>query len=1139
MHRRYTLFLFLLVSLLSANAQRYFTMSPDELQIDSLLPHFTFVQPLGEHYADSCYEVALEYPEFVPMKRREARRYKKLTGQELPAWPVVDSYVGVSRRQGTLYASFVPLVRRDGKNLKMSSFKLVVKSKAREQQVSRPARQAPSASASPFTQGRWVKISVPSTGFYQLSDSLLEAAGFDDPQRVRVYGFGGAPQQEKLTPAYLAQTDRMPQVPTMITGGRRLFYAVGPVNWESPSAVMRTLNPYSSRGYYFLTDSEAEAPLVLDSAEFVQSVYPSPADYHSLYEVDDYSWYHGGRNLYDRRLFGSDVARSYVLPAQPSRQATVSVVMSYKGYCDATVAVGDSVLGHILVDEKTTKGVGRKQFLDSYSKAAADVWTFGLGAVTTDSLVVTIRQLSGADMRLDHIALTFDTPRALPDLAAADLPLPTVEHAVEPQNRHADTAVDMVIIIPPSGKLLEQAERLAALHETYDTMRVRIVRADELYNEFTGGTPDVNAYRRYLKMLYDRAESEADMPRYLLLFGDAVFDNRMLTSNFNQLSPADFLLCYESENSLSETACYVSDDYFALLDDDEGGDLIKTDKFDVAVGRFPVRTAEEAKILVDKAYSYRLNTHAGHWQNTICFMGDDGNNNMHMNDAETVSEQVRAQSPAYHIKKIYWDAYQRTSSSRGYAFPDVTQLIKQQMSDGALLMNYTGHGATNMLSHEYVIELKDFKQPTSLRLPMWFTASCDVAPFDGHDENIGEQAMLNPEGGAIAFLGTTRTVYAIHNRALNKSFMKHVLATTDGRRNTIGEAVRMAKNDQVKGISTQTQAGINKLHFALLGDPALRLSFPTETVVVDSINGHPLTEGMQRLVAGDTATVKGYVDGWQAFKGVVTLTVKDALETIVCRMNPQAADEMPKSPLVYEDRPSTLFVGSDSVREGRFSIRFAVPKDISYADAAGQFLLYAVDDDHLVTAHGVDESFTMGSAESYAEEGEGPVVHAWLESPDYVDGMLTTAAPLFHADLADSDGINVSGSGIGHDLELVVDGQMRYTYNLNSYFHYDFGDYRSGSLDYRLPAMGEGTHQLVFRAWDVLNHSTEVRLTFVVGAPGAPSGIDDLLQEAADGNAVYDLQGRPLRRATSSTSALLLYRTLDGKVKKKLLRGNK
>lgn len=1148
MYRRtYFLLLLLLGCMLRASAQQYFLLQADQLKIDSVLPQFTFVKELGPAYADSTYEVTIEYPDFVPMKRSEVRRYKKITGQSLPEWPDVNSYLGVSRRVGSLYASFVPLLRRDGKNLKIQRFKLSVVAKEKKH-LTTPAVHSPLLASGDepdrrthLSEGRWVKISVPTTGFYQLTDSLLRAAGFTDPQRVKIYGYGGALQPEVLTADYLAATDGLPQLPTCMVGQRRLFYGVGPINWESAVSVHRTCNYYSRVGCYLLTDSGDDAPLMLDEAGFLGTYYPSANDYHTLYEVDDFAWYHGGRNLYDRRLFGQNVARSYKLPTHGRSQGKLTVTMSYKGYCKATVSVGDLQVGEILIDEQTTTGIGKKQYLDSYSKAAVDVWSYNVSGLPADTAVVTIRQLSGADMRLDNIEMTFQEPRPKPDFLHAQLPEPDVVGNVAPQNRHADEAADMIIIIPPSGKLQEQAERLAQLHATYDSLRVRVVKADELYNEFSSGTPDANAYRRYLKMLYDHAETPADMPRYLLLFGDGVYDNRRLTSDFSQLNPDDLLLCYESENSMSETACYVSDDFFGMLDEGEGGDLVKTDKGDVAIGRFPARTPEEARVLVDKAYSYRLNEHAGTWQNTICFMGDDGNANMHMNDAETVASIVADQWPAYHLKKIYWDAYQRTSSVRGYAYPDVTNLIRQQMREGALLMNYSGHGATFMLSHEYVVTLPDFKDSVSVHYPLWFTASCDVSPFDGHEENIGEQAMFNPYGGAIAFLGTTRTVYALHNRAMNRAFTTHVLSLDhNGQRNPIGEAVRMAKNDQVQGSKTLQQAGINKLHYVLLGDPALSLPFPTASIVVDSINGHPVDEGLQELTAGLMATVQGHVEDHDDFNGVVTLTVKDAEQTIQCRMNPLSEDEMPKRPLVYRDRPGTLFVGSDSVRNGKFVVTFVLPKDISYSDDPGLFLLHAVSNDRRLIAHGSDQSFVMKSADTYDVNGEGPSISLRLDIPTSAEGHLLTSQPHMHVELADEDGINASGSGIGHNLELCIDGLQRYTYNLNSYFQYHFGDFRSGIIDFTLPQLDEGQHELLFRAWDVLNNSSTVSQSFVVGSVLSPTGIDTMESgslangRSAQGQA-YDLQGR---QVSTPRAGLLLMRFADGKVKKILKKGN-
>ncbi|MBO4811204.1 MAG: type IX secretion system sortase PorU [Prevotella sp.] len=993
-----------------------------------------------------------------------------------------------------------------------------------------------------LANGHWVKISIPETGIYQLSDSLLVAAGFSNPQQVKIYGYGGALQPEKLETAYPTATDDLPQVPLCHIGGQRLFLAYGPVNWEKSTSTARTRNPYANAGCYFLTDTTDEDALLVDSAQMSAAWKALPNIYHSLYEVDDFSWYPGGRNLYDSKLFGPEVAHSYKLPAVRGAAATVTVVMSYNNYCDATVALGDLELGHILIDANTTKGAGRKQYMDQYMRAAVDEWTFQLPVVLSDSVTITIQQLSGRDMRLDRIELTSEQSRPMPLLSTTTFPHPTVMGAIANQDRHADEAADMIIIVASSAHLMQQAERLAQMHRDFDHLRVRVVKADELYNEFSSGTPDANAYRRYLKMLYDRAESEADKPRFLLLFGDAIYDNRMCQAEFSNLSPNDFLLCYESDNSMSETACYVSDDFFGMLDNGEGADIVKNDKLDVAVGRIPARTVEEAKTAVDKAYGYRLNEQYGAWQNIICMMGDDGNANMHMNDAEIVAGIINENWPAYNVKKIYWDAYERTESALGHAYPDVGRLIRQQMLEGALLMNYSGHGSTYMLSHENVIDLSDFKAPTSLRLPVWFTASCDVAPFESNSqETIGEQALFNPAGGAIAFLGTTRTVYAIHNRAMNKAFTTHVLETNNGEPRTIGEAVRLAKNEQVLGQRTQLQAGINRLHFALLGDPALRLPLPTARAVIDSINGESVADGaFVALPAGSVATVKGHIEGHPDFNGMASLTVKGAEQTIVCRMNPQQSDEEPKAPLTYRDRPSTLFTGSDSVSNGSFAFTFAVPRDADYGDNGGLMLVHATSTDHSIVAHGLSDAFAVVSADAYAAEGSGPVIKAWLEYPDFAEGGLVGAEPLLHAEITDDDGINVSDAGIGHQIELCIDGRMEQTYWLNSYFAFDFGDFRSGTLEYRLPHLSDGLHELQLRAWDVFNHASTLTLGFTVqetADPMAkPTGISDVERSTLNAQRYFDLQGRSIKQLNGHQPAIIVRRTPDGLVRKKIVR---
>lgn len=1075
------MWLMLLTGWMRVSAQTFYNLTAQQVRIGEALPVFTYQQQLGPRYADSVYTVRIDYPEFIDMREADIQHYQQISGEPLPAMPVVKQSVGVVRKQGVLDVAFVPLVYRDGRYQKLVSFMLKVERRAKGVRASTRGEGANGryAEHSVLKEGTWVKIRVPESGYYQLSEALVKKAGFTDINRVRIYGYGGALQPECLTGDYLQATDDLKEVPSCVVNGKRIFYAVGPVTWETKDTLARTRNPYSDDGYYFLTAGEEE-PLIVSEEALTDASYPLPEHYHSLYEVDDYAWYHGGRNLFDKQLFTVGMPRTYTLAAK-GESGALAVALTADGNFEAQVEVNDSLVGTITQDVK----------LDSYSKAQERVYEYALDGIVRAENTVRITQTSGANLRLDYIALVHDTPKDKPDFQTATLPEPEYVYPITNQDHHADEAVDMVIIIPTTQKWLAQAERIKTLHEERDGLRVRIVPADELYNEFSSGTPDATAYRRYMKMLYDRAATEADMPRYLLLYGDGAWDNRMHCAEWSGYDPDDFLLCFESDNSFSSVSCFVSDDFFCLLDDEEqiqeqsGMSTAYLGKPDVAVGRFPVRTLESATILADKTIGYADNEHAGAWQNVLCFMGDDGNNNTHMQTADKVATMVETNHQGYQLKKIYWDAYTRTSSSTGYSYPDVTRLIKQQMESGALMMNYSGHGAPYAFSHELVMKLADFETASSMKLPLWVTASCDIMPFDGQEDNIGETVMLNSQGGGVAFFGTTRTVYATYNEVMNLAFTDYVL--TPGI--SIGEAARRAKCDLV---TSGSDTSPNKLQYTLLGDPALRLACPEPEVVVDSIC--PISGGTraeeadsvssaQQLSAGSVVRVYGHVEQQQSlaagFNGVLTATVRDAEETITCQLNDDS-DDGAETPFVYKDRTKTLYQGSDSIVGGKFCFTFAVPKDISYTDGNGLMSLYAINNEQTITLHGENDAFVLNGSQVVQNDSIGPSIYCYLNAKTFTNGDQVNATPYFMAELYDESGINASGNSIGHDLELIIDNDRAKTYNLNDYFTYDFGDYRSGSVGFSIPQLSDGQHRLLFRAWDVMNNSSVAELVFNV-----------------------------------------------------------
>lgn len=1080
----------LLVLALPAKAQqRFFNLTADEVKVDSVLPHFLYSIPLPENYQDSVYTVSVKYPEYMDMTVSDVANYNRISGAALPSQVPLSQNISVSRRKGYLVASFCPLVFRNNKYQMLVSFMLDVKAKAVKNSVLRQRKNDKAyasaadiyAEHSLLASGKWAKIRVSSSGVYQLTEATVRQAGFSNINKVKIYGYGGNLQNEALYANDLARTDDLKEVPQCVVGGKHLFYAKGPVSWTSNSSTVRRRNPYSDYGYYFITQSDEE-PATVDSATFVSSFYPSPDDYHSLYEVDGYSWFNGGRNLFDPTPISVGGSQQVVI---------TNTTGSQKGRLTVNVSAGGDNQIRILLNGKEL-GTLNVRILD-YCKAGQVSGTYSLDNLKIDAKdTVTIENVSGETARLDYVSMAWEKAIPLSPLSGKH-PTATYVKNITNQDLHADSQADLVIIVPSSGALSKQAQRLKEFHESHDGMRVNIVAADQLYNEFSSGTPDANAYRRYLRMLQDRAATEADMPKYLLLFGDCVWDNRMLTADCKRFDPDDYLLVYESENSFSETTCYAGDSWMGILAEGAGSDA-RRELQDVGVGRFPVTTVADAKIMVDKTINYSKNQNGGAWQNTIMFMGDDGNDNIHMKDVDSVANSVGRDYPNFLIKKVMWDAYTRESSATGNTYPEVSKIIRQQQANGALVMDYGGHGSATLISHESVLGLNDFSESRTSNLPLWVTAACDIMAFDGVTATIGEAAVLNEKGGAVAFYGTARTVFTSANKYINHAFMKRVLSLQDGKPITLGEAHRLAQNDVMLGTNrypTPTREDPNKtspeqdntenhLQYSLLGDPALSLNLPTAQVVVDEIDGVAVGSGtMPTVKAGAVIKMKGHVAGVEGFNGVVTATVRDTQEEITCKLN-NTSDDGAEEAFKYLDRTKTLYHGSDSIRNSSFELTFAVPKDINYADGQGMINLYALNTDKTIRANGSCDQFIVGGSAEAKNDSVGPSIYCYLNSPSFVDGGNVNSTPYFVAEIKDKDGINAAGSGIGHDLQLVIDGDMAKTYTLNNNFSYDFGTYTSGSTFYSIPELEEGPHRLQFRAWDIQNNSSTAVLHFNV-----------------------------------------------------------
>lgn len=1002
------------------------------------------------------------------------------------------------------------------------------------------------AANSCLSTGKWVKIQVSETGIYKLTNADLQKMGFSDPGKVSVHGYGGWPLAEDFAQPYI---DDLPATAVWRTADGLLFYARGPIQWSynaTNGAFEHTNNPYAKAGYYFITDSTEPKEMETVSSVEGATLTVRQFDDYQLHEKELVSLNESGRQLFGES-FDTNLSQSFAfsMPGITQDEGKVTlrfVAKATSGNGTVSLSIGDqrilngtirnssksdnytkaiaysgigtwtgeksesfrtqvqySTTGHenVRLDyirvqaQRTLKPYGACTFFRSIA-SIGNVTRFILQEVTAQTKVWDVTdpvEPKLMETQLNGSELSFVIPAGeLREFAVVQsdqsFPTPTTVGSVENQDLHALPQTDFVIIAPKA--FLAPAETLAQAHRDKDGLSVLVVQPEQIYNEFSSGTPDATAYRRFLKMFYDRQTFEADAPKYLLLFGDGVYDNRGLY--LSSLSRDNLLLTYQSEESLNINS-YVTDDYFGLLDDTDGA-RIACDGMDIGVGRFPVRTLAEANQVVNKLITYMENGQPGAWKNKVAFVADDGSasdnyTTLHMTQANTEADYIEENYPEFLVNKLFFDAYKKEKDASGTTtYPAVRNKIQQLLKEGLLLINYTGHGNTQAWSDEKVLTQTDILQSQYSCLPLWITATCDFTRFDDLNTSAGEDVLLHKSSGGVALYTTTRAVYPDENFKINKELLKHLFEKNQGRRLTLGEVMKITKN--------QLGCNSNKLNFILIGDPAMKLAYPEYQMQVTRINGTDVGSEPFTFKAMQQVTIEGEVlnpSGQRAtdFTGVLYPTILDAKTTTRTLDNNAQGDT-----LSYTLYNNALYIGNDSVRNGTFQFTFTVPKDISYSNNFGKLNLYAAADTSGQEAQGAFLNFRVGGTdETAAKDTVGPEIRAlFLNDTTFVEGGQVNPTPLFAVRLWDQSGVNVSGSSIGHDIMLTIDNQTSRSYNLNSYYQMLTGTDGEGIVQYAIPELTEGLHTAEFKVWDVQNNSTTVRFTFEVVKGLKPELID-------------------------------------------------
>jgi hypothetical protein len=987
-----------------------------------------------------------------------------------------------------------PVINQNGKILLLKSFELqrvpVLQKLAQTENFNWKTESV-------LKSGNWVKVKTSGKGIYKIPYSTLQDWGFSNPAAVRVFGSGGTILPEN--PSDIVYDDL---VQNAVWYGKNngtdclFFYEPGNIQWkpdESGQYFTHQLNNYSTKGYFFLTEDVGE----LKTIETLSEVQGQPTksitafDAYQLYEPEKYNLLSelggtGKQWFADKFLIGHSKKVSFDLTdvADPST-VSVRINAAARSFLASEMQVSDhqNELGRLSFYKVTTGDQTalyavevnyRKKlklgddvlfFRDLASVGTANILEFSIENSSNETKVFDVTDLNNIkEVPLQvsgNVARGVRPADELHEYAAfnpnGNFSEPELAGEVENQNLHGLSSPEFLIV--SHSNFMEAANDLAEFHRSHDGMSVEVIDADKVYNEFSSGNKDATGIRNFIKMFYDRDNKL----KYVLLFGDGSYDNK----NIKPESP-NFIPTFQSANSLNPVASFVTDDYFVILDDDES---VYNGSVDLGIGRIPASTKYQAELVVNKVKNYYSPEALGDWRNVVCFIGDDGDGNLHMNDSEKLANQVNENHKEFITNKIYFDAYEKETSSAGGSYPDVTDAINKQVKDGVLVMNYVGHANDRYLADEHVLDVSNINSWSNTNtLPIFVTATCEFSRFDADETSAGEYILFNANGGGIGLFSTTRVVFAYSNFLLSRSFYNYVFQRdANGEHYRMGDIMRLAK---INTINTT-----NKRNFSLLADPALKLSYPEYKVVTSTINQQSITEKPDTIGALQKITITGYISDYfgnklDNFSGEITPTVLD--KAVMMKTLGNAGG----TPMNFKVQENVIYRGVASVQNGDFSFSFVVPRDISYNIGKGKVVYYA--DNGQVDAHGAFENFVIGGSGSQISDNQGPQIQLFMDSENFVSGDKTSKNPTMLAILSDENGINTVGTGIGHDITAILDGDYSNVLVLNNYYQANIDDYTSGVLQYPFKNLSVGTHTLKLKAWDVANNSTEVEIEFVV-----------------------------------------------------------
>ncbi len=999
-----------------------------------------------------------------------------------------------------------------------------------------PTPQHPK-SYSVLALGTSLKVGVTQNGVYRITYEDLVSAGLvSQPlsaRKLAVYGnvsgylpfFNTADIYDDLAALPFSVYD--PNQDGMFGPGDYLvFYAQSQARatYQAQSGTFSvTINPYCDTTYYFVgiqAEYVPEIPMETASAEASAPQIEVFPDYVH-HEQELYNVCEGGATWLGERFMSGgashninitlpgavrgNTASAYVRTAARTASGTASFTLRvgektqsvYLSKNEACTQFAETTLDFPVSDEKTTfsflynkESSAGEGYLDKITVSYNRRLAFSSGSLNfrapqgisedvrfriessrelrvwdvTDIYNLREMQVSASGNHREFSAKADNTLHEYTVFEASTCPKPRFVGLVQPQNLHAERNIDYVIVSHPS--FVEQAQKIARIHREKDGYTTLVTTTQKVFNEFSSGAKDPSAFRLLMKKLSDNSDS-LRKPRFLCLFGAASYDYKNILG-----SESDFVSTVQSFGNSDEGGGDPLDDNFGYTGPGEGispYDNSKRGTLDVAVGRIPVHSVKEAENAVEKIDLYSSPRNFGDWKSEVAVVTDDGFESA-MESTILKHNGFASLHPEFHLNKLYSDAYARTSSSTSTRVPALENAIRRRFEEGSLFVGYYGHSGWDAWSDEKILTnhiIDNLKQNTTF--PISVASSCSFARFDNIGQVSGaERLVLHEHGGGIAIMATSRSALT---GAIEDIFSRFLYALTDkssGKIPTIGEAFLTAKIHNTSG-------GGQK--FLLLGDPGLKVALPQGRIETTSVS--------DTIRALGTAKIEGCITDLQGnplsdFNGKIITKVYD--KPIVSKTlglyNAREHGEAYNPQVPYQQQNSLIFQGETEVKDGKFEISFIVPKDIRYEYGFGKIIYYAYNDS--MDADGSYSRLVVGGFDENAViDTNPPVVRLRLDGPDS-RGLTVGVSPTLYAEINDDFGINTTGSGLGHDMTLVIDGDERNPLVVNDLFRYNLGSYRSGTLSYLLNDLQAGKHTAKLKVWNINNISATATLVFEI-----------------------------------------------------------